>query len=370
MSRKNFYSTLLKLKRQYLGSFPLKKTLVCFVGIIVLVFLLTFLIKPFLDVAAKILVGPRFVSSLFLKNPVDVLKSYDKRTNILILGMAGGEHEGTDLSDTMIFASINLESGDSLLISLPRDIWLDSLKAKINTAYHYGSQEKGKEGGFALAKDAVYQIVGRPIHYAFTIDFTGFVKAIDLVDGIDVLVERSFVDEKYPIAGRELDECGGDPEYRCRYETIEFEKGLQHMDGEIALKFARSRNAEGEEGTDFARAARQQKVILALKDKILSRQTFLSPTKMLQLKNTFADHVKTDKELSYEELAAFSNLFLKFVREKNSLRTLTLDIGTEESPGFLKNPPISKYGHWVLVPRAGDWSEFQEFLKQKLESEI
>jgi LCP family protein required for cell wall assembly len=285
------------------------------------------------------------------------------------MGVAGGEHEGKDLTDTMIFTSIDLGSGDVVMLSIPRDIWLDSLQAKVNTAYHYG-QKKSAGGGFVLAKDAVYQITGQSIHYVVVLDFSGFVKAVNLVGGVDVEVERSFTDEQYPIPGKETDECGGDSQLRCRYETIRFEKGLQHLDGETALKFVRSRNAQGEEGTDFARSNRQQKVIVAFKNKLLSSSTLLAPGKLLALKQTFSQNVTFDKELSEEELGGFASLFWRFVRGRNSLRTLTLDTGTEENPGFLINPPIKQYGQWVLVPRAGDWSQFQEFLSQKLGSQI
>ena len=334
----------------------------------VLIVILSIVAKPTLDILSKILIGPRMIVS-FLVNPETVLSSHDGRTNLLILGVAGGNHEGADLTDTIIFTSVDLRSGDVAMLSLPRDIWLDSLEAKVNSAYHYG-EAKSPGSGFVLAKDATYQITGQPIDYTVLIDFTGFVKAIDLVGGVEVEVERTFTDEKYPIPGKEKDDCQGDKEYHCRYETIHFERGRQHMDGTTALKFVRSRNAAGEEGTDFARSARQQKVILALKNKILSTDTLLSPSKLLSLRRTFAQHVKIDKDLHEEELAGFANLFWRYVRGKNVLRTLTLDTGTEENPGFLISPPISTYGQWVLLPRSGNWQEFQKYLKQKLESKI
>lgn len=357
-----------RFRRKFFQHIWLTRVFVAGAVLVLIVGLLAVAAKPALDIAAKVLIGPRMIAAFFV-DPSKVLKSTNKRMNLLLLGIAGGDHEGSDLTDTMIFSSVDLETGDVVLLSIPRDIWLESLKAKINTAYYYG-EEKAENGGFVLAKDAVYQITNQPINYAILLDFAGFQKAIDLVGGIDVLVERPFVDEKYPIPGKENDECNGDKEYKCRYEALNFEKGLEHMGGETALKFVRSRNAESEEGTDFARSQRQQKVMLAFKDKLLSKKILLSPGTLFSLKKTFSQHVKFDKEISEEEMSAFLSLFWRFTRGNNTLRTLTLDTGTDESPGFLTNPPVSQYGQWVLAPRAGGWQEFQEYLRQKLANVI
>lgn len=359
---------LQKIKRRILRHAWLVRIGLAAAALTLLIGITAVIARPVLDIMAKILTGPRMITAFF-SDPALVLDSNNKRVNLILLGIAGGEHQGAKLTDTMIFTSIDLVSGDMVMLSIPRDIWLDSLQAKVNTAYYYG-EEKAPGGGFVLAKDAVYQITGQPIDYTILLDFTGFVGAVDLVGGIEVDIERSFVDQKYPIPGKENEECQGDPEYQCRYETLKFEKGIVHMDGETALKFVRSRNAEGEEGTDFARSARQQRVILAFKNRLLSTQVLLSPTKLWALKKTFSEHVKFDKDLSKEEIAGFANLFWRFVRGDNTLRTLTLETGTEENPGFLIVPPISQYNQWVLIPRAEDWQEFQSYLEQKLANRI
>ena len=215
----------------------------------------------------------------FLKADTSSLKSNNGRVNFLLLGISGGDHQGNDLTDTMIFVSLDKKTADLALFSLPRDIWLGSLQAKINSAYHYG-EEKEKGGGFKLAKQAVSELVGQPVHYSVLIDFDGFVKIIDLLEGIKIKVDRSFDDYQYPISGKENDDCQGDKEYKCRYEHLHFDAGLQLMDGQTALKFVRSRYAEGEEGTDFARSQRQKKAILALKDKLFSLKIMLNPKKL------------------------------------------------------------------------------------------
>ena len=198
-----------------------------------------------------------------------MVKSDNGRVNILLLGVGGGIHEGPDLTDTIIVISFHLTKKRLALISIPRDVWSDSLKDRVNSAYHYGEAKK-EGGGLTLSKIIIEDIAGVPIHYAMVIDFSQFETLIDYIGGIDVVVPAAFTDTQYPIAGKENDECGGDLTYRCRYQTLTFEKGLQHMDGSRALMYVRTRHAEGGDGNDFARGRRQQDVIIAVKTKILS----------------------------------------------------------------------------------------------------
>src|SRR3990167_5619174 len=210
----------------------------------------------------------------FVFTPEKKIATTAGRTDILIMGKAGEGHTAPDLTDTIIFVSVSHIDSSVILLSLPRDIWIPSLRAKLNSAYYWGNQKQEK-GGLILAKSSTEEIVGKPIHYGIIVDFSGFKRIIDVLGGIKVEVQTSFIDEKYPIAGRENDECDGDPDFKCRYESVKFDAGVQSMDGETALKFVRSRNAEGDEGTDLARSARQQKVIAATKDRVLKPDVFL-----------------------------------------------------------------------------------------------
>ena len=190
-----------------------------------------------------------------------------------------------------------------------------------------------------------------------TYDFSGFKKIIDVLSGIEVEVERSFVDEKYPIAGRENDLCDGDPGYKCRYETIAFEKGTQHMDGETALKFVRSRNAEGDEGTDFARAERQQRILSAIKNKALSREIIFSPRKLLELKKAVEDAIETDIGSGAGAILARRSL-----SARDSIQSYVLP------EDFLERPVYSPiYDNlYVFIPKNEDWSEIHEWVKNIL----
>lgn len=291
----------------------------------------------------------------FIFTPADKIKSVDGRTNILILGIGGLGHEAPDLSDTMMVASVSDRNLPTIFVSLPRDIWIPDLRAKLNSAYYWGKEKSGSEtGGFVLAKSTVEEIIGIPIQHTILIDFSGFKDIIDSLGGIDVNVENSFIDTKYPIPGKESDSCGGDKELKCRYETIQFTKGITHMNGETALKFVRSRNSEGDEGTDLARAARQQKVIKAIKDKVLRPEIYSSPKKIRELLKLV--DIAVDSDLDPTTMAI---LVRYIVNSKEQIKSYVL------SPDFLVNPPITaKYDNqYVFIPKKGDWSDVQLWYK-------
>lgn len=295
----------------------------------------------------------------FISTPISKIKSVDKRVNLLIMGKAGEGHAGADLTDTMIFTSVSLVRPKIVLISVPRDIWIPAIRAKINSAYYWGNQ-KESDGGLTLAKSTVEEIVGEPVHYGLVLDFNGFVKIIDVLGGINVMVERAFVDEMYPIAGRENDQCSGsDPEFKCRYETLKFESGSQKMDGETTLKFVRSRNAQGDEGTDIAREARQTKVIAALRQKVFSAGVLLSPSKLFGIWRVIKESTLTDIEPSEAAI-----LIRRVINARNNVESYVLP---EE---FLENPPISaRYDNqYVFIPESGSWKEVQVWIASQVKN--
>lgn len=302
------------------------------------------------------------LAKAFIVAPTDELSTFDNRVNILILGKGGPNHTAGDLTDTMLFASLNLKDGNVFLLSLPRDIWVSSLRAKLNSAYYWGNQ-KTPGGGLILAKSEVEKIVGVPINYGVVFDFGAFKEVIDVLGGIQVDVENSFVDEKFPIVGRENDLCDGDKTYACRYETLRFEKGVQTMDGETALKFVRSRNAQGDEGTDIAREARQQRVIAGVKKALSDSKTFLDYQKLRKLLAVLNSSIETD--LNSVDLTVLA-------RKAASGKIQDSEIIPEK---FLLNPPISRSydNQYVFVPSAKpnslgeeNWSDLQVWIQQKL----
>ncbi len=323
------------------------------------------------------------------------IKSTDDRVNILLLGLAGGKHDGALLTDSIIIASYHLKSHKVTMISVPRDLWLDAIKEKVNAAYEVGVQRP--EGGLAFASDKIDDIIGIPIHYAVRTDFAGFAKAIDLVEGVDVNVPKTFDDFNYPITGKEDDLCGlqekeleltpeqaaqyklkagkqkvlvdaqdkvatTSADFACRFERLHFDKGITHMDGETALKFVRSRMGTNGEGSDFARSRRQQLVIQAFRDKALSLGTIFSPSKIGGLISTFGESVETN--IPADDYLDFYNIS----KNLNGVSTIVLgDLGQGKS--VLVVGDVSKYGRFVMVPPNDDFSPVQQYIQQKLQED-
>ncbi len=285
-----------------------------------------------------------------------VLQSSDNRTNILILGIGGGNHEGVDLTDTMIVLSLDNMKKTVALISIPRDIWSDTLKDKINSAYHYGELKK-KGSGLLLAQVITEDVIGIPIHYAVVVDFSGFTKVIDAVGGIDVTVPVSFTDTQYPIPGMEHSSCPGDPTNACVYETVHFDAGLQHMDGDRALIYARSRHAEGAEGSDFARSRRQQIILVALKDRLMHPSSWITFSRLRALPKLLDD--ATNSDLNIAEALTVGKRFASVSQDQ--IRKIAFD-------QLLDNPPAYLYNNlYVLVPHTS-WDDIHAYIKQQLDN--
>ncbi len=335
-----------------------------------------------------LLIGVKYAPVLFqlIFNSEVSLKKSDDNVNILFLGIGGGKHEGPNLSDTIIFASINQAKNKVTLVSVPRDLWVPDLSAKINSAYSQG-EETRVGGGLVLAKAVVSKIIGQPVDYAVRVDFAGFVKAVNTVGGIDVNVENALDDYIYPVEGKEDDSCKKtDGEIRdftdkiatdsasteedlalffpCRYEYIHFSKGQNHMTGIDALQFVRSRHALGNEGTDFARSSRQQKIIKAFKDKVFSIGTLINPAKVLGLYDILQSSIDTD--IKQDEFDDFIRLGQKL--RTADIKSSVIDFGDLEKgrAGLLVNPqPSQDYKFaWILIPRVGNgnFTEIQKFV--------
>lgn len=275
------------------------------------------------------------------------------RINVLLLGIGGKGHDGSELTDTMIAASLDLGTKKAALLSIPRDLVvpIDNTTAwrKINSANALAERNEAGSGGLA-ASQTVSSVLEAPIDYYVKIDFEGFVKIVDELGGVNICVDRAFDDYTYPAEGQEEN-----PVYDKRFEHLRFETGCQTMNGTLALKYARSRHAYGPEGTDFARAARQQKAIEAIKDKALSRETLFSPKKILNIISELSDHFHTN--LSLVDMTKLWSLAKDIKQEDIATRVL------DNSPAGLLMDSTGADGAYMLVPRAGNFSEIQYLFK-------
>lgn len=298
----------------------------------------------------------------FFKSPEAILENTNGRTNFLILGVRGEGVDSPDLTDTILIASYSYSDKNFTLVSIPRDLWVNSLKTKINSVYHYGNFKDESGGGIKLTQSAILETLGLPIHYTAVINFSLFQDAVDLVGGVDVNVVTGFTDNQFPIEGKE-----NALPVSSRYETISFAAGVNHMDGTIALKFVRSRRAEGDEGTDIARDRRQQLVVSALKQKVLTIGFLTDRSKMIALNKLFKGHLDTNlEEKLYPSLAR-----LAFDSSRQPINKIVLSYTPDESGvAILENPPVSRLylNQWVLIARDNNWPALAQYLKNKLDA--
>lgn len=179
------------------------------------------------------------------------------RVNILLLGIDRRPGEAfVSRTDSMMVISIDPQTDTASILSIPRDLYVQIPgygQDRINTALVYGAREGDYLDGAALAMQTVSSNLDIPINHFVMVDFGAFVRTIDLLEGIDVQVPYDINDSMYP-----------DMDYG--YDPLFIPAGLQHFDGQTALKYARTRHAD----SDFNRAYRQQQVLFSARSKVLN----------------------------------------------------------------------------------------------------
>mgnify|MGYP003575104859 CR=1 FL=1 len=184
------------------------------------------------------------------------------RISVLLIGLDYRDvlaNQGPPRSDTMIVLTVDPLTKTAGILSIPRDLWVNIPGfgySRINTAYSSGEGAKLPGGGPELARKTAEQLLGVPIQYYAQIDFNTFVEFIDLIGGIEI-----YNDEEL-----RLDPVGQGKD-KIKLTCC----GMRKLNGERALAYARFR--KDKEG-DIARANRQQKVILGIRNKVLSPENF------------------------------------------------------------------------------------------------
>ncbi len=277
------------------------------------------------------------------------LKNEDTgRINILLLGMGGKNHQGGLLTDTIMLASLNIKQRKAALLSIPRDMSVPvegSGWIKINNINAFAEIKEKGSGGVAVSQ-TLSDILSIPVDYYVRLDFQGFINIINKLGGIEIYVENTIDDYSYPITGQEEAE-----DYASRFEHLYIEKGWQKMDGELTLKYARSRHTAGIEGSDFARARRQQKVIQAVKEKFSKTNFLFKPMLINDIVNELIENVSTN--LKIWEMIKIWNIFKNL--DPETIMTKVLD----NSPDGLLYNIINEGGAYVLLPRNGDFEEIK-----------
>ena len=208
------------------------------------------------------------------------------RVSILLMGIDQRcEEDGPTHTDSMMILTIDPVGLSAAVLSLPRDLWVeipDFGVDRINQANYLGEIYEYPGGGQALAVQTVETLLGVPLDYYVAVNFDAFVEVVDLIGGIDIDVPEEIDDPAYP------DQCYG-------YDPFSIEAGEQHLDGEAALKYARTRATFG---GDVDRAGRQQAVILAVREQIFDLNSLPQLiTQAPQLWQTSQENVRTNMTL-------------------------------------------------------------------------
>lgn len=271
----------------------------------------------------------------------------DGRTNILIFGTSGydmqgsegdGSHDGAQLTDSIMVLSIDQNSKDVAMVSLPRDLKTDTCMAsgKINELYYCENKKGDNEiGGANALRSRVGDILGIDIQYYAHINWMSLIQIVDSIGGITVTIDEDINDDwtkTYVKAGQPV-----------------------YLNGEKALGLARARH--GTENGDFTRAASQQKILIAVKDKITSSN--LGIPDLINLANILGENLRSDFDA--DTIYAGAKLFANTNFE--SIRQISL---TDKDSRYLTTGYIN--GISYVFPTAGvkNYSGIRKYIKESL----
>ena len=309
-------------------------------------------------------------------NPMKQDKSINKpaKETILLLGKGGEKHDGGDLTDTIMIAQILNPEKQINLISIPRDFLVFDEKgyySKINSLYITAiNQGKNQEEAIKVLQDKLTEITGISFDYYAEVDFAGFVKVVDKVEGVEVDVTEAIDDPYYP-----------GPNYS--YQRFTLPVGLQTLDGETALKYARTRYTSV--GGDLDRSRRQQQILGNLKDKVFSLNPILDAPKIVSLLGIARETIKTDLSLTdmtslYDTYQDSKDYTMKSLVVGNNLLTGNIKEGYRQfgsARGYILEPRIGEQNYIEIqeeISNIFDIAKYEEKLvdlrKNKFELDI
>ena len=314
-------------------------------------------------------------ANVFKGNPMDILigtelaRDENNLTNILIFGTSEDEegHDGGLLTDSILVASVDQEKKTSKIFSIPRDLWVNytvpggetmncvvGTQGKINATYMCALNEyrNNKDQASRYFAKKISEITGLNLQYYISLDWSALRTVVDELGGIDVDV---YADDDAGIH----DTC----------QHLDLAKGMNYgLNGSMALKLARARNAGCDEGGDFGlsrsnfdREINQQRIFNAIKNKAFSIGVLGKPTKVIRLIDSLGNNVKTNITMA-------------------EVRTL-IDIATNLNGEVESIPTVEQFGvgrigiQSVVLPRGAStyiessmfsYGEFQRYLRKQL----
>lgn len=259
-----------------------------------------------------------------------------ERLDILVLGIRGkgdpdAENGGAYLTDTIMIFSYDKLTGKTSIISIPRDLYIKiyNKREKINAAY---SEALARNEGLEYVKRLVSQISGVYIDHAIIIDFSSFEKIIDELGGVDIVLDKPFIEKT---------------QWGYEFNLL---AGQNHLSGKDALYYARSRYSTN----DFDRARRQQQIIFALKSKLSKIKFFADPTKVFSIFNTIRNNTQTD-------IGLWDMKNLISLADKINGQTVHQIISVEN---LLYQTTIN--GAYALLPNGDNFNGIKQFFQDSL----
>lgn len=235
------------------------------------------------------------------------------RVNILLMGIDRRPGEAfVSRTDTIMVISVDPVKETIAMLSIPRDLYVvipGRGRDRINTAFVYGSAGNNPEAGASLSIQTIAYNLGIPIDHYILVDFSAVTRSIDILGGVSVYVPYDINDPLYP-------------DMNYGYDPLFIPAGTQQMDGELALKYARTRHAD----SDFGRAGRQQQLMLAARNKALSLGIGGLLARAPSLYQQVSNGVRTD--LSLEQLVALARVVSEIPSEQIRNEVLDYDYVT------------------------------------------
>ncbi len=260
-----------------------------------------------------------------------------KPINIMLLGIdRRSKAEFGYRTDIMILVSINPDTNNVVLVSLPRDLWYQG--SKINGLYN--------NSGWEAFQAATEEVVGlKPERFILT-DFEDFSWIVDAMGGVPVEVDRTFTDTSYPVDATE------------EYQTVAFTQGQEVLTGDRALIYSRSRKGTNGEGSDWARMRRQHKILVGMLGAVLQPKSIFNPMVVEKaLKTVTQGRMDTNIQL------ADAKYLWDFYKDKDKYTIHSLFLDSD----YLYSPPAEDYGGaWTIVPIDGTYETFQGKVKNAL----
>ncbi|MBQ6511030.1 LCP family protein [Candidatus Saccharibacteria bacterium] len=272
------------------------------------------------------------------------------RTNILALGtsgydMGGSGHDGAQLTDSIMIISIDQENGDVAMTSLPRDLKAGATctaTGKINEVYwcnnQYGDDE---EAGATAAMEKVGEILGIDFQYYAHVNWGALVTVVDTIGGITVTLDEDISDYNYTHA---VVPAGVPTE----------------LNGAEALGLARARH--GTAGGDFSRGTSQQKILIAIKDKIKAQG--LGITDAINIMNSLGDNLRTN--FTIEEMKTGAHLLDEF--DFDNIRQIPM-VDWSRGISYMTTANINGISYVVPSAGIGNYSQLQAYIAQQLISD-